>query len=123
LKSKNIMSETTQPKTHWKKLTNPNYIGAYDLQPNQELKITIESVTQEMVKNQDGKDESCVIAKIKGTKKPMILNKTNMKIITKVLESPYIDDWAGKSIIIYSAKIRAFGETMEALRVKNQKAQ
>ena len=117
------MSETTQPKTHWKKLTNPNYIGAYDLQPNQELKITIESVSQEMVKNQDGKDESCVVAKIKGTKKPMILNKTNMKIITKVLETPFIEEWAGKSIIIYSAKIRAFGESVEALRVKNQKAQ
>jgi hypothetical protein len=117
------MEENKKIMTHWRKLTNPNYIGAYDLQPNQELKITIESVTQEMVKNQDGKDESCVIAKIKGTKKPMILNKTNMKIITKVLETPYVDDWAGKSIIIYSAKIRAFGESMEALRVKNQKAQ
>jgi hypothetical protein len=46
-----------------------------------------------------------------------------MKIITKVLETPFIEEWAGKSIIIYSAKIRAFGESMEALRVKNQKAQ
>jgi hypothetical protein len=117
------MEDNKKTMTHWRKLTNPNYIGAYDLQPNQELKITIESVTQEMVKNQDGKDESCVVAKIKGTKKPMILNKTNMKIITKVLETPFIEEWSGKSIIIYSAKIRAFGESVEALRVKNQKAQ
>ena len=109
-----------EPLTHWKKLTNPNYIGAHDLQPGQELKITIESVAKEIVKTPEGKDDECVVAKIVGAKKPMILNKTNMKIITKVLGSPYIEDWKGKSIIIYSAKVKAFGEMMEALRVKNQ---
>lgn len=121
------MSEETKtpaPKiTHWKKLTNPNYIGAHDLLPNQELPITIESVAVEKVKNSDGKDEDCVVARIKGAKKPMILNKTNMKIISKVLETPYVEQWAGKSIIIYSAKVKAFGEFVEALRVKNQKVQ
>jgi len=108
-------------KTHWKKLTNPNYIGSHDLQPNQELKITIESVSKQMIKGNEGKEEEAVVAKIVGAKKPMILNKTNMKIIAKVLDSPYVQDWAGKSIIIYSAKVRAFGEMVEALRVKNQK--
>lgn len=118
------MNETQpeQPKvTHWKKLTNPNYIGAHDLQPNQELTLTIDAVLQEMVKNQDGKDEMCIVARIKGAKKPMILNKTNCKIITKVLDTPYIEEWAGRKIIIYVAKIKAFGEAMDALRVKNQK--
>ena len=46
-----------------------------------------------------------------------------MKIISKVLETPYVEQWAGKSIIIYSAKVKAFGEFVEALRVKNQKVQ
>jgi hypothetical protein len=56
-----------------------------------------------------------------GGKKGMILNKTNCKIITKVLDTPYIDNWVGKSIIIYAAKVKAFGDMVEALRVKNQK--
>lgn len=116
-----MSQETPKPVTHWKKLTNPNYIGAHDLQPNQELRITIDTVAQEIVKNQDGKDEQCIVARIKGAKKPMILNKTNCKIITKVLETPYIEEWSGKTIIIYAAKIKAFGEVMDALRVKNQK--
>jgi len=51
----------------------------------------------------------------------MILNKTNMKIITKTLETPYIEHWIGRSVVIYSAKVRAFGETLDALRVKAQK--
>jgi len=109
------------PVTHWKKLTNPNYIGAHDLQPGQELKLTIESVSNEVVKMFDGKsvkEETCIVAKIKGAKKPMILNKTNCRIISANLNTPYIEDWAGKDIIIYAAKIKAFGELTEALRVK-----
>ena len=117
------MSNEIKPeKTHWKKLTNPNYIGAHDLTPGQELKITIQSVSKQMIKGNEGKEEEAVVATIVGAKKPMILNKTNMKIISKVLDSPYIQDWSGKSIIIYAAKVRAFGEMVEALRVKNQKA-
>jgi len=121
----NEENKNPEPKvTHWRKLTNQNYIGSHDLQPNQELVITIESVAVEKVKNTDGKDEDCVVARIKGAKKPMILNKTNMKIITKVLETPYIEQWSGKSVILYVAKnIKAFGETIDALRVKNQKVQ
>lgn len=118
------MPENTKtPVTHWKKLTNPNYIGAHDLQPGQEVKITIKSVSKEPVKGADGKEEMCVVAQLQGTAtgKPMILNKTNMKIIAKVLDTPYIEEWSGKSVIIYGAKVKAFGEVVEALRVKNQK--
>jgi hypothetical protein len=114
------MSET-KTVTHWKKLTNPNYIGSHDFQPGQELTVTIEGVTNEMVKCFDGKqlkEESCIVVRLKGAKKPMILNKTNAKIIAKNLESNYIEDWVGKQITLYVAKVRAFGEFVEAIRVK-----
>ena len=116
------MTDTAKtPVTHWKKLSNQNYIGAHDLQPGQELTVTIESVANEVVKCFDGKtvkEETCIVAKIKGAKKPMILNKTNCRIISKNLDSPYIEDWVGKSVVIYAAKVRAFGESTEALRIK-----
>ena len=110
-----------QPVTHWKKLTNPNYIGSHDFQPGKELTVTIESVISELVKAFDGqklKEETCIVAKLKGAKKPLILNKTNSKIISRNLDSPYIEDWAGKQITLYVAKVRAFGEFVEAIRVK-----
>jgi hypothetical protein len=110
--------------THWKKLTNPNYIGSHDLEQGQELKVTIESVSTEMVKCFDGKalkEESCIVAKLKGAKKPLILNKTNCKIIARNFDTPYIEQWAGKTIIMYIAKVRAFGETVDAIRIKNSK--
>ena len=110
--------------THWKKLTNPHYVGAHDLQPGQELTVTIESIANEVVKMFDGKsvkEETCIVAKFKGAKKPMILNKTNCKIIAKNIGTPYIEEWVGKSITIYAAKLMAFGEMTAALRVKNSK--
>ena len=103
--------------THWKKLTDPNYIGAEILQPGQELTLVIERVVKEQVKSAAGTNE-CIVAYFKGAKKGMILNKTNCKIISKRLDSPYIEQWVGKSITIYAAKVRAFGELVEALRVK-----
>lgn len=107
--------------THWKKLTNPNYIGAHDFQPGQELTVTIEGIANEVVKCFDGKqlkEETCIVARLKGAKKPLILNKTNCKIISKNVESGYIEDWIGKSITLYVAKVRAFGESVEAIRIK-----
>jgi len=106
--------------THWRKLVNNNYIGAHDLTPGQELKVTLESITKEMVKSPEGKDEEVVVCRFKGAKKPMILNKTNLKMIAK-LHGPYIEDWKDKSVILYVANVRAFGETISALRVKNSK--
>lgn len=111
-----------QKVTHWKKLTNPNYIGAHDLQPNQELTVTIESIQNELVKCFDGKglkEETCIVARFVGAKKPMILNKTNCKIIARNIGSPYIEEWGGNKITIYTAKVKAFGEITEALRVKS----
>ena len=122
METKINMTDTAKtPVTHWKRLTNPNYIGAHDLQPSQELTVTIESVANEVVKCFDGKtvkEETCIVAKIRGAKKPMILNKTNCRIISKNLDSPYIEHWVGKSVVIYAAKVRAFGESTEALRIK-----
>lgn len=106
------------PVTHWKKLTNPKYLGSHDLQPGQEVKITIDKVVKEIVKDQNGKDGECIVAYIKGSLKPMILNKTNCKIITKIYETPYIEDWVGKSVIIYSAKVKVASDIVDALRVK-----
>lgn len=103
--------------THWKKLTNPNYIGAYSLQPGEERKVQIAKVVKEIVKGEGGKEDECTVAHLVN-EKPFILNATNCKTLTKIYKTPYIEHWAGKSIIIYAATIKAFGEEMEALRIK-----
>lgn len=107
-------------KTHWKKLTNPNYLGAYAFQPGEEKIVTIKEVKREIVQNQNGKEE-CTIAYFEEDVKPLILNKTNADAIAKVWGSPYIEDWLGKKIILRVKKVSAFGEIVDAVRVAKER--
>tara|TARA_R110000868_G_scaffold315274_1_gene576156 strand:+ start:138 stop:620 length:483 start_codon:yes stop_codon:yes gene_type:complete len=109
-----------QPLTHWKKTYNPDYIGAWALMDgsdNAELTVTIDRISSEMIANTDGKKESCVVAHLRG-QKPMVLNATNLKSITKVLATPYVEQWAGRQITLYVKKVKAFGDVVDALRVR-----
>lgn len=104
--------------THWKKLTNPNYLGAYALDNGQDIVLTIKKVQEETVVGTDGKKENCVVCHFSENVKPMILNSTNMKMITKLYKTPYIEEWSGKKIQIGIEKVKAFGDITEALRVR-----
>lgn len=112
-------------KTHWKKLTNPDYLGAYSLDNGNggysDLYATIAYVKVENVIGTDGKREECTVAHFKERDlKPMILNTTNMKTLEKLFKTPYIEDWANCRIWIYVESVKAFGEVVDALRIKKQ---
>lgn len=106
-------------KTHWKKLQNPDYLGAYALEPGQDLIVTIKSVGEETVIGSDGKKEDCTVVHFaERDVKPMILNVTNAKVISKIYKTPYIEDWAGCKIQIFVAQVKAFGDVVDALRIR-----
>ena len=107
--------------THWKQLVNPDYLGAYSLQPNEVRVLTIASVTNEKVKGQGGKSQSCMVVKWQEKEKPMILNRTNAKTISKIAGTPYIEQWNDLKVMIYAEPVEAFGEIVEALRIKQEK--
>ena len=104
--------------THWKKLINPDYLGAYSLEPGQDMVLTIRQVKKEMITGTDGKKEECIVCYWQEEQKPMILNVTNCKMIAKLLKTPYIERWAGHRIQIGAELVSAFGEKVEALRVR-----
>lgn len=108
--------DNQQSKTHWKRLVNPDYIGAYALNPDEDLTVTIDRVKREQILGADGKKEECTVAYLKGHK-PLILNVTNSKAIHK-LYGPYIEDWAGKQVTLYASTTKAFGEIVECLRIR-----
>jgi hypothetical protein len=108
-------------KTHWKKLKNNDYFGSQDLfneDKTFELNVRIISIKQEPVQNGD-KKELCMVAQIEGHK-PLIVNATNSKAIAKALKSPYVEDWVGKYITLYTIKVRAFGDFVDAVRVRSE---
>lgn len=105
--------------THWKKLTNPDYLGAYSLEPGQDIILTIDRVQTETVTGPEGKKEECMVCHWKEQAKPMILNSTNAKMIQRILKSPYIEQWSGQRIQIGVETVKAFGDFVEALRVRD----
>lgn len=106
-------------KTHWKKMTNPNYMGDYSIPEGGDLIAIIDYVAQEKVTSVGGKTEIEVVAHFSDGNKPLILNKTNMKTIQKIYKSPYIEDWKGRAIQIYYDPTIKFGrETVGGLRIR-----
>ena len=104
-------------KTHWKKMTNTNYFGSWDLPEGKDMIVRIIEIRQEMIQNAQGREEKAV-AVIEG-QKPLILNTTNMKSIAKALGTPYVEEWAGRKVQLYTEKVAAFGEITEAVRVRD----
>ena len=106
--------------THWKKTTNPNYLGTYALDEGKDMVLTIARIApREMIVGSDGKKEECPVAHFVENVKPMILNSTNMKMIAKLYKTPYIEHWAGKKIQIGSEMVKAFGTITDALRIRD----
>jgi len=110
-------------KTHWKKAVAPSdYLGACDFQDGEEKVVTIKGVNQsETIVTNEGKSQHAAVHFVEDVK-PLILNVTNSKAITKVSGSPYFEDWIGCKVQLYvDPSVRAFGEVVSAVRVRPRK--
>jgi transcriptional regulator with GAF, ATPase, and Fis domain len=105
----------------WKRLMNPDYIGAYILDPGQEMTLTIDRVVSEKIKGEKGKIDIKPVIYFKEQIKPMILNNTNCMTIEFLTGSDLPDDWAGHKITIYGTPVKMGNETVEALRIRATK--
>ena len=105
-------------KTHWKKAFNKDYLGSHDLDEGKDLIATIDHMEVKEVTDTSGGKSNCNVAIFKGKIKPMILNATNCKIVKKFSGSNYIEDWKNIPVQIYSREVKAFGELVEGLRIR-----
>lgn len=107
-------------KTHFKKLQNPNYLGSWAIDEGKTLTATVKSVGKEKVIGENGQSEDCPVMHFNEESiKPLILNATNAKKMQKLTKSPYIEDWVGKKIVIGVEKVKAFGDIVDAIRIKS----
>ena len=107
--------------THWKALTNPDYLGSYAFDRGEEKTGTIQEVKREIVTGPEGKKEECTVCHFSEPDlKPLILNVTNCKAISKLYGTPYTEEWTGKRIIMRVQQVKAFGEVVDAVRIKPQ---
>lgn len=109
-----------ETKTHWKKLHDPNFLGSYSLADDAgnfiDKVVKFTSIAKSEVKCEDGKEAEKIVAQVLNDK-PMVINATNAKMLTKLFNSAFIEDWLNKPVTLTVKKIKAFGELVDALRV------
>ena len=113
-------------KTHWRKILESEYLAGADLDDGNgnfvPIILTIKKAGQEEVRELGtNKMEKCLVIHFFESKKPMICNVTNAKAIEKATGTQYIQGWPNHKIKIGTAKVKAFGEIWDALRVKPTK--
>ncbi len=78
------------------------YLGHWDVPDDGDLILTIDQIYKDDVKNQHGTETKPVLYFLERDAKPMILNKTNRDMITKVHgRRTRSNDWHGKRIALY----------------------
>lgn len=103
---------------HWKNFIDKDYLGSHNLENGEEMLLTIESFKgEEEVTTQDGKKVKQVLY-FKENVPKMILNITNGNVLTNLYGS-HPDQWIGKKVQVYAAKVKAFGKTQDALRIRD----
>lgn len=115
-----ILVYTPSKTTHWKNLfpKKSELLGSHNLNEGEELVVRIVSVGPETIKDKNGNDVGLPVMTFDNAP-PMVLNITNSKTISS-LYGELIDGWIGKSIQLFSAKIKHKGELISALRIRPQ---
>jgi len=102
---------------HWRKLLNNEYLGSWDLEGGKEPVVTIEKVKGVKLKSHQGDDQQAAKITFEGIGKPLIAKATVLKSIAAMYGND-TDGWVGKQIQLCVAMVPAFGEVVEAIRVK-----
>jgi len=103
---------------HWKNFLDKDYLGSHNLEKGEEMLLTISKfVGEEEVTTAEGKKEKQVLY-FKEDVPKMILNITNGNMLTQLYGS-HPEQWIGKQIQVYAARVKAFGKEQDALRIRD----
>lgn len=107
-------------KTHWRKNNDSRYISGEDLRsglkglsPEMVVKIVKFEDTDVYDQNQNQKQikTGFWLATLDGKTLPkaVILNNTNAKFCVKEFKSEFMEDWIGKTLVLYACPDKRFG--------------
>lgn len=103
--------------THILEMFPPSkYVAAFELQ-GEDVTLTIKSVRAEIIEGENNRKDKRPIIYFEEGGKPLVLNKTNAKIIIKLYTANYAA-WPGKRITLYPTIVDAFGDKVEAIRLR-----
>ena len=116
----------TEEKTHYRKAFNSPYLSAADVVEPMTFQIKFVALQEDATKKTKDKFNTIhwVEKEIRAGEelKPMILNATNSRTLKTLTGSPYIEDWAGTHVTVYTEQGIRFGrDTVEGLRISTEK--
>lgn len=97
-----------------------NWAGSWDFKDGDRI-LTIVDVKYDDVRSEMSGTEKKYQLVTDELEHPIILNKTNLKMLHKVTKSPIPRDWIGKKIVVGTEKTRGKGgEIVDGIRIKDR---
>lgn len=93
------------------------YISAIEFQ-GRDVTLTIAGIKIEELKLRGGGKETKPVLSFKGTKKQMVMNKTNASSIAEMY-GPAAEKWVGCKVTFYPARTQCGRETVDCIRVRD----
>lgn len=104
--------------SHWRKVMKTRFLSGDELQEKGQV-VTIESYDgTEFFSPKSKAQEEHVVLKFKEIGKPMILTNKKAKAISKVLDTPLMDEWIGGKVTIFPKSEKHFGEWFPVINIK-----
>lgn len=102
----------------FRSMYDSNYLYSFDLK-GRDVTVTIRETKVAKVTNAQKKEQKKPIVFFKESKdaRGLVLCKTNGKTIAAMYGND-TDGWAGKKITLFAAMVDAFGQTVEAIRIR-----
>jgi hypothetical protein len=102
--------------THWKSMTERDFIFAFDLN-GKDVTVTIKNVVAGELTSAGGRKTKKPVVYFEGKEKGLALNSTNAKTISS-LYSNYVEEWVGQKVTLYPTTTTMGGETVECIRIR-----
>jgi len=93
-----------------------SFLKTEDLQ-GKAVRVVIESVDIEEVKNEDGIEKK-LVAHFAGKDKALILNRTNCELLEGIIGSDDYGSWTGHAIVLYPTTTKFGAKTVPCLRIR-----
>jgi hypothetical protein len=93
-----------------------NYLKNEDLQ-GRAVTVTVEEVTIEELKTDDGKEKK-LVAHFVGKDKALILNRTNCELMEGICGTDDYGAWIGHRIVLYPTTTKFGAKTVPCLRIR-----
>lgn len=85
--------------------------------------VTLRSIERKDVGPKDGPPDIKAVAYFEEFEKPLVLNGTNLQLMSKVAESEDTEDWIGQAFVLYTDEnVQYQGKLVGGIRVRKPKA-